>query len=203
MSEVVTLHGVRVSKRFMIFGRVIEVVMNPQLCSKEDYVGVAMHRQNRIELQPSTESNPVPSSKLEQTYLHEVVHILLRSIGYNKICDDEQFVDLFAHALHQFLSTAEYDEEPSELLPTFYEEVSDPHRLLIRNVEGKLLLPVEDGAFQDYKDTGEIRKLSFWEGLFRYYNMAVRCYIATNILSQPANIGGSATTYTPPSFNTV
>ncbi len=42
----------------------------------------------------------------EHTYLHEVTHAILDSLGYEKLSMDEKFVDSFSGALYQVLKTA-------------------------------------------------------------------------------------------------
>ena len=41
----------------------------------------------------------------KQTFCHELVHAILFSMG-KELPHDEQFVDAFAHYLHQYLETA-------------------------------------------------------------------------------------------------
>jgi hypothetical protein len=43
----------------------------------------------------------------EVTYCHELTHAILYSLEYNKLSNDETFVERFSKALHQVLTTAE------------------------------------------------------------------------------------------------
>jgi hypothetical protein len=96
-----------IPKRFKIFGQTIEVEFHDNLVSKNDEVGHACYRENKIRLQGNTKSVPRPREQTEQGYLHEVVHIIFDQIGKDELRKDEGLVDLFANALHQILTTSE------------------------------------------------------------------------------------------------
>jgi len=98
----------RIPKRFKIFGKTVEVIYDEQLRLKDDASGTASFRRNVVTLQPSSSHWPLAHESIEQTYFHEVTHIILRAICEPDLCDNEKFVDTFASALHQVLTTAEY-----------------------------------------------------------------------------------------------
>jgi Zn-dependent peptidase ImmA (M78 family) len=64
-------------------------------------------------------NNPsLPPEEMELTFLHELVHMILMTIGYTKISDDEQFVELFARCFHQYKKTAIYPSAENRKLIT-------------------------------------------------------------------------------------
>jgi len=89
---------------FQLLGQTITVRVQPDLSYDADATGQARYRSNEIVLQKSTPGWQMPRGKLEQVYLHEVVHHILYQMGH-KLFDDEKFVDLFASMLHQVLIT--------------------------------------------------------------------------------------------------
>ncbi len=103
----------RIPDRFKIFGQTITVEWDKQLTNEEDAVGQAVYRRNAIKLQPSTEGKPLSDDQIEQSYLHEVLHFVFNKLNYKigdiKLSGDERLIDLLAHALHQVLTSAEYD----------------------------------------------------------------------------------------------
>ena len=42
----------------------------------------------------------------EQSFLHEVIHVVFSSLGHNKLSKDERLVDTCASVLHQILTSA-------------------------------------------------------------------------------------------------
>lgn len=45
----------------------------------------------------------------ESTFLHELTHGILDTLGYSKLSEDEELVEGFANLLHQYLKTAKYE----------------------------------------------------------------------------------------------
>jgi hypothetical protein len=95
---------------FKIFGQTIKVDINNMLIEEEGSIGQARMRKNLIVLQCHDRLGR-PDTQLEQTYLHEVLHHVLGNLGYDKLGDDELFVDQLSHALHQVLTTSVYKKK--------------------------------------------------------------------------------------------
>ncbi len=51
----------------------------------------------------------LPDIKLEGTFCHELVHIMLYFAGEHELRNNEKFVDVFSGLLHQALTTAVYE----------------------------------------------------------------------------------------------
>lgn len=102
--------------RFKLFGETVEVVYDKELNNQDSSNGMANYRYSRIELQPSTDAIPRTPESMEHSYLHEVTHFILNAIGEEELRDNEKFVELFSRALHQVLTTGEYDNAVSNLV---------------------------------------------------------------------------------------
>jgi len=100
--------NIRIPKSFNIFGHTYTVEFDSQLDVDHDAVGTCSTRKHIIKLQPDSEAKPRLKSQIEQSYLHELVHVILRELMYNDLDNNEQFIDTFASALHQILTTSEY-----------------------------------------------------------------------------------------------
>lgn len=96
-----------IPKSFQLHGQTIDVVYDKQLTNGTDARGMSRFRENRIQLQPSTDSVPTPATMQEQTFCHELIHYLLFH-AESKLNEDEKFVNLMGNLLHQALSTMEY-----------------------------------------------------------------------------------------------
>ncbi len=92
-----------IPKRFQIAGLTIEVVRDPKLIEKDNCIGRMEHSKQILRIASAGASRQF----LEQAYCHEVVHQILHVMGERELNRNEQFVDLFAHLLHQVLSTSE------------------------------------------------------------------------------------------------
>lgn len=96
----------RIPKKFKVYGHTITVKMDNDLPLNHGAVGRAHSTQHIIQLIPTSKARP--KSEVEQTYLHEVLHVCLDKIGYGEASSDEQFVDNLAAILHQVFTTSEY-----------------------------------------------------------------------------------------------
>ena len=102
----------KIPKRFKIFGHTVEVKKSADYEDKEGGQGVAQLNKNRIIIQ-CNEALKRPATRMEQCYLHEVIHMIFSELNYTKEADNEQMVDQVASALHQVLTTSEYSNEPT------------------------------------------------------------------------------------------
>jgi hypothetical protein len=101
-------NGFVVPLSFCIMGYTITVEWNERLRHHEDLVGLAMHRDNKIVIQPSVPGNPRTSEQIEHTFFHELVHFILDAMQEEELRKNEKFVDVFSGLLHQALTTMEY-----------------------------------------------------------------------------------------------
>ncbi len=91
---------------FNILGQVINVVFNSEKMDDKHALGYLESDLNVITLTDISNGKQLPMSSIEQTYLHEVVHLILRHMGEDDLYKNEKFVDLFAGLLHQILTTS-------------------------------------------------------------------------------------------------
>ena len=98
----------KVPTSFKLFGNTIKVIHTPSLSFYKNAIGEARFLTEKVMLQTSNNGFPISEKKMEQVFCHELVHHLLRSMGREKLNDDEVFVDLFGCLLHQALDTAKY-----------------------------------------------------------------------------------------------
>jgi hypothetical protein len=98
---------VRIPEAFTLHGQRFIVTMDPALCAKTGNRGEARLGYSEIAIQPEIESEPQPQSRVEQAFIHELVHGILFHME-SSLNDDEKWVNLFANLLHQALSTMEY-----------------------------------------------------------------------------------------------
>ena len=104
----------RIPKNFKLLGQIITVKLEEQVFidHEQDLSGLARYRTNEIFLRPSGSGT---EEQLEQVFCHELVHFVLYFSGGSHKGDkdymhqEEDFVDLTAHLLHQALNTFEGD----------------------------------------------------------------------------------------------
>lgn len=94
---------------FNLLGHEVKVEYNPKLYITEEAYGRAFYNENKIEIQSPSDEVILNETVIEQTFLHEVTHLILNSMGEDDLNRKEKFVDMFASLLHQILTTAEYE----------------------------------------------------------------------------------------------
>lgn len=97
----------KIPKKFKLHGQTIKVEYDKKLIQKEDNVGHACFRENKIRLQPDENNFIRPRAKIEETFLHELVHFILNAMSENELRDNEKFIELFSGLLHQYIVTSE------------------------------------------------------------------------------------------------
>lgn len=96
-----------IPKRFKLHGITIEVELVDNLLYDEDRVGQSLYRNNKIQIQKSTDSHPISPDRMLRTFYHELVHWILMESNHNRE-NDEAEVELFAALLHQAATTMEW-----------------------------------------------------------------------------------------------
>lgn len=98
-----------------LMGQTIDVVFDDSIYRNQDYEGYASYRSNKIVLQTDGKQVALKPSQIEQTFLHELVHHISYHAGAavnhelkKSLHQNEEFVDLFSHLLHQALTSMEY-----------------------------------------------------------------------------------------------
>lgn len=91
-----------IPKRIQIAGLDIEIIEPPDLNKDKGMGGHVDYAGQRILV-----AGDLPPQLREVSYLHEVVHYILFVMGEEALRDNEKFVDIFAHLLHQVLTSGE------------------------------------------------------------------------------------------------
>lgn len=86
-----------------IMNKDIAVVLDESLNWKEDAVGLSQYRFNRISLQPNINGTTRQKQDLDNTILHEIVHVMLDCLGKTELRSNEEFVESFSNLMHQVL----------------------------------------------------------------------------------------------------
>ena len=98
----------KIPKRVKLFGSTINIIFDDKTCESNSGYGSAIFKEDIIYLRKNAHGNGIKETEIECTYLHEIIHFILNKNGYNKLCDDEDFVSRLARSLHQVLTTQEY-----------------------------------------------------------------------------------------------
>lgn len=97
--------GFTIPTSFWLYGQKILVRFDPTLSDRTDCVGESHYRRNEIVLQPHTEGIERLPSKIEQTFLHELMHYIFYVLGEAELRKNEQLIDGIASLLHQAMTT--------------------------------------------------------------------------------------------------
>lgn len=97
----------KIPKQFKLFGQTITVEYTNKLVTDNDSVGHAVYRENKIILQKATEGIPRAKEMIEQTFFHELFHLVFNFIGESELRDNEKLIDVISALFHQFICTSE------------------------------------------------------------------------------------------------
>ena len=95
----------KIPKQFKLLGTIIKVRNKDKLTFDSDAWGLSVFRENKIILQKPTKINPIKEELREQTFCHELVHMIFHKAGEEELCANEKLVNLLGSLLHQFLKT--------------------------------------------------------------------------------------------------
>jgi hypothetical protein len=89
---------------FECMGTTFNVHRYPELIKLSNCMGQTRHNENEVLVDAS-----LTGDQLWHTYYHEIVHVILGSLGRNDLNGDEAFVDAFAGLLYQIQKTSEFE----------------------------------------------------------------------------------------------
>jgi len=95
------MDNVKIPKKIHLFSHDIKTKWRRNLREKEDCIGLADFDTNTIYLQISTKKNIICKEKQEQTYFHELAHMMLHYSGRDDLMKDETLVDVLGSMLRQ------------------------------------------------------------------------------------------------------
>lgn len=105
----------RIPKSFKLLGQTVRVTWNNQpFIEKDGYVAFACYRTNEIQMNPDMPYRN--DEQRQQSFMHELIHFIIyysqttRDKTSEFMHEDEPFIDMTAHLLHQALTTMEYQD---------------------------------------------------------------------------------------------
>jgi hypothetical protein len=94
---------------FNVFGQIITIEYRKSLYKTHKAIGLWEPNKNRILLQADTDKYPISKDSIEQCLFHEITHVMLDKLGYNRLSEKEELVDRIGAVLHQIITTFKYD----------------------------------------------------------------------------------------------
>ena len=95
-----------IPQEFKLGGHVFKVNLEKDVLTVEGEYGSFNEVNHTIRLQSP---DPVPVSRVESTFLHELLHAILFELGERELDKNERLIDSIASLLHQALTTGEGD----------------------------------------------------------------------------------------------
>lgn len=94
-----------IPEKFYLDGKPVHVVIDDEYLNKKRYLGLAVFKKSLIRLCNIFKGKPVAKTEKEQVFYHELVHMILDSIGRHELKYDEDFVDDFSARLYEYEKT--------------------------------------------------------------------------------------------------
>lgn len=104
------MNKIKIPVKFELGGKTIHVECEDKMVDRDDCVGQASCRRNKIKLQTNNIGITRPQESIEETFFHELVHWVLEMMCEKELTQNERFVSNFAQYLHQAFKTAEYEK---------------------------------------------------------------------------------------------
>lgn len=89
---------------FECMGTTFNVHRYPELTKISNCMGQTRHNENEVLVDAA-----LTGDQLWHTYYHEVIHVILGSLGRQDLNQDEAFVDAFAGLLYQIQKTSDFE----------------------------------------------------------------------------------------------
>lgn len=99
----------KIPSKFDLFGETITVEFDPELVAKNGNNGEADFKSAKIILQ-SPMKDILCETQVMETFFHELTHMIMNKLAYDELNDDEKVVTAIGGLLHQFHTTAVFDE---------------------------------------------------------------------------------------------
>lgn len=94
-----------IPEQFKLNGKTIKVIIDDDYCEQNELLGEADFTEKLITLCNKICKKRIKKSEKEKTYYHELVHMILDSMGKDRLKWNEDFVDLFALRLYEYEKT--------------------------------------------------------------------------------------------------
>lgn len=94
-----------IPERFRLNKKVILIIVDDDYCNDNEYLGEADFTEKLITLCDRYKGKRLTKKIKEQTYFHELVHMILDSMGKERLKYDENFVEMFAQRLYEYEKT--------------------------------------------------------------------------------------------------
>lgn len=98
----------KIPKSFLLFGNDISVIYDEDKVRELEALAACDSDLNRIMWTDKGDKGKLPKDFINQTFLHELVHMILFKLGEKELARNEKLVDLTAQALYQYFKTAKY-----------------------------------------------------------------------------------------------
>ena len=91
-----------IPEKFKLKRKAVTVIVDDGYCFIENCMGEADFTQRLITLASVCNGKKISKAERERTFFHELVHMILDSMGRDRLKYDEKFVDDFALLLHEY-----------------------------------------------------------------------------------------------------
>ena len=99
----------KIPKSYKQYGQTVNIEFRKKMVAKDGDLGAARFGENKIVLQENNEGCPILQTQLEQTFLHEKVHMIFHFLGEKDMSENEKLVEGVSQLLHQSIITEELE----------------------------------------------------------------------------------------------
>lgn len=97
--------SINIPEQFTLLGKKIRVIIDNDYCQENGFVGEADFTEKVITLCDTIYGKKLKKAEKEQTYYHELVHMILDSMKRHNLKYNEDFVEEFSQRLYEYEKT--------------------------------------------------------------------------------------------------
>lgn len=95
-----------IPNKFNLAGHTYKVELKKNILTTDSEYGSLNEVTHVMQLQAP---DPIPTTRVESTFLHELLHAIFYELGENELDKNERLIDSVANLLHQALTSGEGD----------------------------------------------------------------------------------------------
>lgn len=99
---------INIPREFKLNGKKITVEFDDDYCEDEGYLGEADFDLRLITLTRKDKNKRLPKKEIDQTFYHELMHLILDAANRHQLKYNEDFVDAVGMLLYEFERTKKY-----------------------------------------------------------------------------------------------
>lgn len=93
----------KIPKTIQLLGVDVKVIIDNDFCDKHQVLGHANYDFLEIKLSDHYHDKKLPQDKIDENFIHELLHLILEKLGYEELRKDERFINGLSSTILQVI----------------------------------------------------------------------------------------------------